>query len=372
MNRILIIVGTRPEAIKLIPVYKEFKRLRKYEVLFVSTGQHREMLDSIFKLFNVKPDVDLKIMTKNQSLQKLTTVLLKECMNIIEKFSPRLIIVQGDTTTAMASALAAYYSKVAIAHIEAGLRSYDIQAPFPEEVNRRVISLVSDFHFAPTKEAVNVLKRERVPGRIFLVGNTVIDSLLFAKQKIQRREKFFMAQYNSVLQEYEHMILITGHRRESFGSGFQNICRSIKTLASQYPQIAFLYPVHLNPNVRNVVFKMLHNLKNVYLVEPVPYDHMVFLMMKCKIILTDSGGIQEEAPSLGKPVVVMRSKTERPEGVLAGCSVLAGTSVNKIVSLVTKILENKATYSSMAKGINPYGKGDSAKRIVKILKRELQ
>ncbi|HRJ29545.1 MAG TPA: UDP-N-acetylglucosamine 2-epimerase (non-hydrolyzing) [Cyclobacteriaceae bacterium] len=371
MKKALVIVGTRPEAIKLIPVFKELKRSKHWLTLLISTGQHHEMLKSIFDFFEVQPDIDLAVMTKNQSLAGLTGLLLSACTTVIENHSPDLIIVQGDTTTAMVGALAGFYKRVPIAHIEAGLRSYDKTAPFPEEVNRRVISAMADFHFAPTKTAAEALKYERVQGKIKVVGNTVIDSLIFATKKVSKQLKKFDRKYTNVVDQYERMILITGHRRESFGDGFKNICKAIQVLASTYPKISFVYPVHLNPNVKDVVFNMLDGLPNVYLINPVAYDDMVYLMTKSYLILTDSGGVQEEAPSLGKPVLIMREKTERPEGVEAGCSLLVGASQKRIVKAVKNLVDNTRKYKSMARAVNPYGRGDSAARIVSCLRNEI-
>lgn len=371
MKKILIIVGTRPEAIKLIPIYKELRRSKRWSTLLVSTGQHREMLKSIFDFFEIKPDVDLAIMTKNQSLSGLTELLLGSCSTIIEDHSPDLVMVQGDTTTAMVGALAAFYKRVKIAHVEAGLRSYDKTAPFPEEVNRRIISAMADFHFAPTRTAAEALKYERVTGKIQVVGNTVIDSLLFATKKVAKHLKKFDLKYSNILIPYERMILITGHRRESFGDGFKSICKAIQALAYAYPRVSFLYPVHLNPNVRGVVFNMLHGLHNVFLIDPVTYDDMVYLMTKSYIILTDSGGVQEEAPSLGKPVLIMREKTERPEGVKAGCSLLVGSSEKKIIKAVMELMDNERKHKSMRRVVNPYGRGDSSKKIVFHLNHEI-
>ncbi|MBX2969625.1 MAG: UDP-N-acetylglucosamine 2-epimerase (non-hydrolyzing) [Cyclobacteriaceae bacterium] len=371
MKKVLIIVGTRPEAIKLVPIFTELRRSRRWLTLLVSSGQHREMLKSIFNFFEVKPDVDLAIMTKNQSLTGLTELLLESCSTVIDDHKPDLVIVQGDTTTAMVGALAAFYKRVKIAHVEAGLRSYDKTAPFPEEVNRRIISTMADFHFAPTRTAAEALRQEQVTGKIKVVGNTVIDSLLFATKKVSKNLNIFDAKYTHLIDQYEKTILITGHRRESFGEGFENICKAILTLAHAYPKVSFVYPVHLNPNVRSVVFSMLQGLRNVFLIDPVTYDDMVYLMTRSYLILTDSGGVQEEAPTLGKPVLIMRDKTERPEGVKAGCSILVGSSEKRIVRAVVGLMNNARKYKSMTRIVNPYGKGDSSKKIVSFLNHEI-
>jgi UDP-N-acetylglucosamine 2-epimerase (non-hydrolysing) len=372
VKKIAIIVGTRPEAIKLIPVYKELVKAKNQEVILISTGQHQEMLNSILNYFGITPQFDLEVMTQNQSLELLSSSLLARCSDVFRKIAPDLVMVQGDTTSSMAAAMAAFYQQIPVAHIEAGLRTYDNLAPFPEEVNRRVISLIAQYHFAPTSVAVSALKREKLPGRIFNVGNTVIDSLLFVKHEVAKRKKYFENLYRKQLQRpFKQMILITGHRRENFGAGFENICNAIRQLACHYSDTSFIYPVHLNPNVRRQVFDILKDLPNVFLIDPIPYDHMVYMMMRCKLILTDSGGIQEEGPSLGKPVIVMRDKTERPEGIKAGCSILAGTSKNRIVRLTKKIIDNPIVYQKMAKAINPYGRGDSSKKICKALSKFL-
>ncbi|GIL22504.1 MAG: UDP-N-acetyl glucosamine 2-epimerase [Bacteroidota bacterium] len=369
MKKIVVIVGTRPEAIKLIPVYRELKKQPEFVVQIISTGQHKEMLDSIFNFFQVVPNRDLKLMAGNQTLDELTAALLSASTKLFKEITPDLVVVQGDTTTAMVCALAAFYQRIQIAHVEAGLRSFDIQAPFPEEVNRKIISSIASLNFAPTHFAALNLKREVVAGKVWVTGNTVIDSLLLAKKKIAGNMAGLENLFSRFLKDYKRMILITGHRRENFGDGFKNICNSIKTLAKRFPDHSFVYPVHLNPNVRTTVFAIIDAEPNVFLLDPVPYDQMVFLMMRAHIILTDSGGIQEEAPSLGKPVLIMRSKTERPEGIKAGCSKLVGTSEEKIVGQTSKLLTNAKTYQKMAKSKKPFGKGDSSKLIVEHIKK---
>lgn len=368
MKRIVIIIGTRPEAIKLIPVYREFQKTGKHEVLLISTGQHHEMLDDTFKFFRVEPHYKLEIMKQNQTLDSLSSALLSTCSELFRSLTPDLVMVQGDTTSSMSAALAAFYQQIPVAHIEAGLRSFDSLAPYPEEVNRRVISLIAQYHFAPTKQAASWIRREKVPGKIYTVGNTVIDSLLHVKRDVVLRRKYFDALYQDALDAYSQMVLITCHRRESFGEGFTAICQAIRELSVRYTDTSFIYPVHLNPNVKIPARDALADLPNVFLIDPVPYDHMVYLMIKSKLILTDSGGIQEEGPALGKPVLVMREKTERPEGIRAGCSVLAGTSKEKIVRHAKKIMDNPVVYRKMARASNPYGKGDSSKKICNALR----
>ncbi len=364
MKKILVIVGTRPEAVKLLPVFTALKKRKNIVPMLISTGQHRQMLKPIFDFFEMQPDLDMKIMTRNQTLPKLTAQLILKCSVFFEQEKPDLIIVQGDTTTAMTASLAAFYQRIPVAHIEAGLRSHNIFSPFPEEVNRKIISTMAQLHFAPTQSSAAALKTENVSGKIFMVGNTVIDSLLFTQKKIKSQQKKFLEIYKGLLKPFAKMILITGHRRESFGAGFLSICEAIRTLSIQYPDVSFIYPLHLNPNVREPVLKHLSDLSNVFLIDPVPYDHMVFLMSQCSFILTDSGGVQEEAPSMNKPVIVMRDTTERPEGVKAGCSVLVGTSKQKIVRTAKILLEDTQVYNKMSRIKNPYGKGDSAKKIV--------
>ncbi len=364
MKKILVIIGTRPEGIKLLPVFNELRKKKNLMPLLISTGQHRQMLVPIFDFFEVQPDFDMKIMTKNQTLPQLTAQLILKCSAFFEQEKPDLIVVQGDTTTAMASSLAAFYKRIPVAHVEAGLRSHNIFSPFPEEVNRKIISTMAQLHFAPTRNSARALKKENVSGKVFMVGNTVIDALFFARKKIKKQRKDFMDIYMHLLKPFKKMVLITGHRRESFGEGFLSICGAIRKLSFQNPDVSFIYLLHLNPNVREPVMRHLANLSNVFLIEPVAYDHMVFLMSECSFILTDSGGVQEEAPSMNKPVVVMRDTTERPEGIKAGCSVLVGTSKQKIVQTSMMLLHDKRIYAKMSRIKNPYGKGDTAQKIV--------
>lgn len=363
-------VGTRPEAIKLIPVYKQLVKVRKWKTLLVSTGQHREMLQSVFDFFEVQPAVQLNVMSPNQSLEQLTTRLFDESTKLFGQHKPDLLMVQGDTTTAMVTSLVAYYQRIKIAHVEAGLRSFDRCAPYPEEVNRRIVSLMADYHFAPTEDAALNLKQEKVQGKIYVVGNTIIDSLLFTKQKVEKGIDKFKEMYSPQMKGFKKIVLITGHRRESFGSGFEQICKAISRLARRYPYISFVYPVHLNPNVSKPVNALLGGHANIFLIDPVPYDHMVFLMMQASLILTDSGGIQEEAPSLGKPLLIMRTVTERPEGIVSGNNILCGTSATNIVKEAIPILESLPGKRNRKSFRSPYGKGDSAKRIVARLLRE--
>ncbi len=330
------------------------------------------MLNSMYSFFAIIPDVEFDVMQFNQSLATLTNAILTKMTDLLARDNPDLIIVQGDTTTAMASALSAFYLKIPVGHVEAGLRSFDNFAPFPEEVNRKIISSLAKFHFAPTKRSYSVLKAEKVMGHIQFTGNTVIDSLVYSRQlvtKYKRNGRFKDLQ--KIVEPFDGVVLITGHRRENFGPGLESICESINILAKRFPTHAFIYPVHLNPNVREVVNNRLSSIQNVFLLDPVGYPEMIFLLDSCKIILTDSGGIQEEAPSFRKPVLIMRSITERMEGVEAGCSLLVGTSKRKIVKFVTMLLTDSEVYKRMSISVNPYGDGKSADRIKKILLRYL-
>jgi UDP-N-acetylglucosamine 2-epimerase (non-hydrolysing) len=367
-KKFAIVLGTRPEAIKLIPVYIELKK-RGSVVDLISTGQHRSMLDQIFQFFEITPDVSLEVMVHDQTLSGLTARLTNALQECFEAGEYDVVLVQGDTTTAMVASLVAYYNHLVVAHVEAGLRTYNKYSPFPEEINRQVISRIADHHFAPTKFAESILKTEQTKG-VHVVGNTVIDSLLFCLDKVTKQENCYKEKF-PFLEKYEKLVLITGHRRESFGKGFDEICQAIKALSQRYDQILFYYPVHLNPNVKNKVHDVLADIPNVYLGEPLPYDELVYLMSRSFIILTDSGGIQEEAPSLNVPVLVMRETTERPEGIEAGCSKLVGTDRQRIVGSFAELIDLPEKYRQMANAMNPYGDGRSAQRITDILLSEI-
>ncbi len=372
--KVLIVFGTRPEAIKMAPVIKQFELNKdKFDTIVCVTAQHREMLDQVLNLFDIKPQYDLGLMTNNQSLHDLTSKVLLGITEVIEQEKPDLVLVQGDTTTTFVSALAAYYLKIPVAHIEAGLRTQNKYSPFPEEINRRITSHIADFHFAPTSEAKKNLLNEGIPeSSIFVTGNTVIDALKWVVNKQKGESKkwnnYFLSKYNISFSTTIRTVLVTGHRRESFGQGFKNICIAIKQLAENDSNIQIIYPVHLNPNVQKPVYSILNNIRNVYLIQPLDYEPFVFLMNKSYLILTDSGGIQEEAPSLGKPVLVMRDTTERPEGIKAGTAKLVGTDSKTIVSETEKLLYDKVEYEKMARAINPYGDGNSARKILKFIK----
>jgi len=362
--KILLVFGTRPEAVKLASVIKELKKFpEKFEVKICVTGQHKEMLDPFLELFEIKPDFNLNLMKENQSLEHITTKTLQGITGLIQEIKPDYLIVQGDTTTAMASALSAFYNKVKVIHIEAGLRTYNNLNPFPEEVNRRIIDSVSDLFFAPTQKTKQNLLKEGFPeNKIFVSGNTVIDVLL------ETAEKEFNPK-NTVLEklpENKKIILVTSHRRESFGKPLQEICEAIKEIALK-ENVFFVFPVHLNPKVKEKVYSILSNQKNILLTEPLAYFELVYLMKKSFLVLTDSGGIQEEAPSLNKPVLVLRKETERTEGIKAGTAILVGTKKEKIIHKANELLENKTLYNKMALAENPFGDGTAGKKIVKVL-----
>ncbi len=341
------------------------------------TGQHREMLDQVMSVFDIKPGHDLGIMKRNQDLFDITINSLGGLKCVIEKEQPNIVLVQGDTTTAFTAALAAYYLKVPIGHVEAGLRTYNKYSPFPEEINRHLLSVLADLHFAPTAWAQSNLINEGIPAdRIWVTGNTVIDALLSVSDRVLGKSTFwfdyFKDNFNLDLQtNIKKIILVTGHRRENFGEGFMNICMSLKEISQKRPDAAIIYPVHLNPNVQRPVHSILQGLSNIHLIDPVEYEPFVFLMNRAYFILTDSGGIQEEAPSLGKPVLVMRDSTERPEGVEAGVVKLVGTSRELIVDSALALLDDALVYERMSKGGNPYGDGKAAERIVDILAEKL-
>lgn len=376
MKKILVIFGTRPEAIKLAPLILKLKNSdSKFKTKICVTAQHREMLDQVLNLFGIEPDYDLNIMENNQSLYTVTAHALKKLEKILIIEKPDIILVQGDTTTTFVASLAAYYLKIKIGHIEAGLRTKDKFSPFPEEINRRLSDCLADFYFAPTENAKKNLLLEGIDkSKIFVTGNTVIDALLMTIEK-QKDEKIQKGFEHKFLNKYgislanRKLILVTGHRRESFGKDFENICLGLKEIAESNHDVQLIYPVHLNPNVQRPVRKILMDVFNIQLIEPLNYFSFVWLMNQAYLILTDSGGIQEEAPSLGKPVLVMRKATERPEGIEAGTAKLVGTDRKKILSETMKLLEDKKLYQTMAKAVNPYGDGKASEKIYEILER---
>ncbi len=367
MKKISIIFGTRPEAIKLIPVILELKKQNIFEVNICVTAQHREMLDQVLEIFEIKPHTDLDLMQPNQTLSKLTSRIITSVDRYFDTYKPDVVLVQGDTTTVMATSIVAFYHKIKVGHVEAGLRTGKKYSPFPEEINRVLTSKIADLHFAPTRiSQENLLKEGINKNKIFITGNTVIDALFLAKEKVLELNPEIVG-LSKKLEELAPYILITGHRRENFGEGFINICEAISELAEKYTDYNFIYPVHLNPNVQEPVNKFLANRKNIFLIKPQTYLPFISLMMHAKIILTDSGGVQEEAPSLGKPVLVMRENTERPEAVTAGTVKLVGTSKKRITNEVSKLIDDKQEYKKMANAINPYGDGLASKRIAEIL-----
>jgi len=367
MKKILFIFGTRPEAIKLAPLILEFKKQKKFITKVCITSQHREMLEQVINFFQLPVDYDLSIMEHNQSLFKISSKIVQSIEPVFEEFQPDLIFVQGDASSAFLSALAGFYKKIKIVHIEAGLRSYNKYSPFPEEINRVLISHIADYHFAPTKKAKENLLKEGIKENIWVVGNTVIDALFLAL-KIVKNSEVQYKNFFKFLDFNKKIVLVTGHRRESFGEPFRQICLALKELAEKFKdEIEIVYPVHLNPNVRRPVFEILYGQKNIHLIEPLSYPYLVWLLEKSYFVLTDSGGIQEEAPSLGKPVLVMREVTERIEGIKAGTAKLVGVKKESIVKNSVKLLTDKNLYQKMSKKKNPYGDGKSSQRIVKII-----
>ncbi|MAW94823.1 MULTISPECIES: non-hydrolyzing UDP-N-acetylglucosamine 2-epimerase [unclassified Leeuwenhoekiella] len=365
-KKVLFVFGTRPEAIKLAPVIRLFQSDKVFETRVCLTAQHREMLDQVLDFFEIRGDYDLDLMRKNQDLFDLTARILTALKEPLADFKPDLVCVHGDTTTTMATSLAAFYAGCKVAHIEAGLRTFNKHSPFPEELNRQITGRIADFHFAPTSRASANLEAEGIHSEsVFVTGNTVIDALQLTVKKVETLQPAFAA---SIPFQEKKIILITGHRRENFGKGMRRICEALKSLAQQRPDIHLVYPVHLNPNVKNTVFDILGELKNCSLIEPLQYPDFVWLMNKSFLIVTDSGGVQEEAPSLGKPVLVTRDTTERPEAVDAGTVLLTGTNPKKLSEGILTLLDDKAHYNAMSKAHNPYGDGKSAQRILELLK----
>ncbi|MEO8088295.1 MAG: UDP-N-acetylglucosamine 2-epimerase (non-hydrolyzing) [Bacteroidota bacterium] len=366
-KKLLFIFGTRPEAIKLAPLVLEFRKHTQFDVKVCVTAQHREMLDQVLAFFEITPDFDLDIMKPNQTLFDVTADGLKGMEKVLKSFQPDLVFVQGDTTTSFIGALGAYYCKIKVAHIEAGLRSGNKYSPFPEELNRILAGHLSDYHFTPTPQSDANLKKENITTNIFGVGNTVIDALFLGLDLLKKRGEESFHTFFKEIDFTKKIVLITGHRRESFGEPFENICGAIKTCAEKFPAVEFVYPVHLNPNVQQPVNRLLSGLKNVHLITPLGYEHFIWLMNKSYVVLTDSGGLQEEAPALGKPVLVMREVTERQEGVDSGTAKLVGTNKQLIIDELSLLLSDTAAYGKMAKAVNPYGDGTSCKKIVEIV-----
>jgi UDP-N-acetylglucosamine 2-epimerase (non-hydrolysing) len=375
MKKVLLVFGTRPEAIKMAPLVKAFQEQNKlFKTKICVTGQHREMLDQVLDLFEINADFDLDIMRPNQDLYDITGNILQGMKGVFSIYRPDIVFVHGDTTTTFAVSLAAFYEKIEVAHIEAGLRTNNIYSPWPEEANRKLTSQLTTYHFTPTKQSQdNLLSENIAPDKIIVTGNTVIDALLLMQNKLQINVTFREQVKKSILEkgfdpEASEFVLVTGHRRENFGQGIVNICSALKKIALDRPNINIVYPVHLNPNVFKPVNDLLGDVKNVYLIEPLQYEAFIYLMSLSKLIITDSGGVQEEAPSLGKPVLVMRDTTERPEAVSAGTVKLVGTNTQGIVSATNELLDNPLVYESMAKAHNPYGDGKACERIISFMK----
>lgn len=372
MKKVLFVFGTRPEAIKMSPLVLELARCNWLESRVCVTAQHREMLDEVLSLFSIKPDYDLDVMESGQSLFSLTGKILLGMEPVLNDFGPDLVLVHGDTCTTFMGTLAAFYNQIPVAHVEAGLRTYNNYSPWPEEANRRMTSALAAYHFAPTQRARDNLLSENIPAEtIHVTGNTVIDAMLYVRDRLEKDEEFKSELRSdfSFLESDRPLVLITGHRRESFGDGFLRICKAINTLAEQFQNHIFVYPVHLNPKVQKPVFQILSGKANIHLLPPLDYTSFVYFMNRAELILTDSGGVQEEAPSLGKPVLVMRDTTERPEAVEAGTVRLVGTDEDKIVGEISALLTDKNAYAKMAYAHNPYGDGKACGRIKTVIKQ---
>lgn len=375
MKKVLLVFGTRPEAIKMAPLVKELlKCSNEFDTRVCVTAQHREMLDQVLEIFDIKPDYDLNIMKNGQDLFDITSNVIVGLRKVLDDYCPDIVLVHGDTTTSFAASLAAFYKKIKVGHVEAGLRTYNIKSPWPEEANRQLTGVLADLHFAPTdqshKNLINELKKSE---NVYITGNTVIDALLHTVNKIENNNDL----KNKIIKELRcaypninerKFLLVTGHRRENFGKGFINICEALKEIAIKNPDFDIVYPVHFNPNVRSIVNNILNKISNIYLIEPLQYQQFVFVMSQSFFIITDSGGVQEEAPSLGKPVLVMRDTTERPEAVKAGTVKLVGAIKNSIVDASQILIDNRVEYEKMSKAHNPYGDGKASQRIIEILR----
>lgn len=382
MKTVMLVFGTRPEAIKMAPLVKKFQKYSSdFKTVVCVTGQHREMLDQVLKIFDIKPDYDLNIMKQGQDLYDITARVLLGMRDVLNEVKPDVVLVHGDTTTSMAASLAAFYQQIAVGHVEAGLRTYDIYSPWPEEMNRQITSRIATYNFSPTPLSEKNLKEEKVHGNIYVTGNTVIDALHMVVEKLKndvtlaakQEQMLAKAGYDVArLADGKKLVLITGHRRENFGEGFINMVTAIKNLTEKYPNVDFVYPMHLNPNVRKPIHEVfgenLSDLGNMFFIEPLQCLEFIYLMEKSTIVLTDSGGIQEEAPGLGKPVLVMRDTTERPEALESGTVRLVGTNHDLIVEEVSTLLDNQSVYDKMSRAVNPYGDGKACDRIVYALR----
>lgn len=378
MKKILFVFGTRPEAIKMAPLVLAFQEhSQEIEAKVCVTAQHREMLDQVLHIFDIVPDFDLNIMKPGQDLYDVTSNILLGMKEVLTAYRPDVVFVHGDTTTTISTAMSAFYQKIPVAHVEAGLRTGDIYSPWPEEANRKLTSQITKYHLTPTDTSKENLLKENVDNDdIYVTGNTVIDALFWVLEKIEKNKSLKSKLTDAIRSGFsafgneERLVLITGHRRENFGQGFLDMCSAIKTLAEEHPDVNFVYPVHLNPNVQKPVLELLSGINNVYLISPLDYEPFVYLMSKAYLILTDSGGIQEEAPSLGKPVLVMRDTTERPEAVEAGTVKLVGTNPNTIIKEVNNLLKDDSLYESMSQAHNPYGDGKACQKIVNLIKEK--
>lgn len=375
-KKIMLVFGTRPEAIKMAPLYHALNNESSYfEPVVCVTGQHREMLDQVLNIFEIVPDIDLNLMEIGQDLFDVTSLVLLGMRGVLESYKPDLMLVHGDTTTTFAASLSGFYANVPVGHVEAGLRTNNIYSPYPEEFNRQVSSILSELHFAPTSYSYNNLMNEGISSeKVLVTGNTVIDSLFWALDQIENNSDKLLSVTEAIDKvlnfqwQKEKFVLITGHRRENLGKGLINICKAIKESATRYPDIHFVFPMHLNPNVRMPVVRLLDGVSNIHLIEPLEYEQFIYLLKHCYIILTDSGGIQEEAPSLGKPVLVMRDVTERPEGIESNAVRLVGTQIDSINKGLGELVENKDAYNLMSKAHNPYGDGSACLKIITFLK----
>ncbi len=370
----MTVFGTRPEAIKMAPVIKQIEASLEFENIICVTAQHREMLDQVLNLFQITPHYDLDIMTPHQILPSLTAKILLELPEVMQEAKPDMVMVQGDTTTTFGAALTAFYHQIPVAHIEAGLRTSNKYSPYPEEINRRLTTSIADYHFAPTTKSKDNLIREGLPAStVFVTGNTVIDALKLVVEKhrdpsvSKTWHSYFKDKFNISFSGQKRTILVTGHRRENFGEKFEGICRALATIAEQNSEIQIVYPVHLNPNVQKPVYSILGSVENVFLIPPLDYEPFVFLMNKSYLILSDSGGVQEEAPFLGKPVLVTRDTTERPEGIEAGTAKLVGTDPSKLIETTKELLTNKSLYESISRAVNPYGDGTASAKILEVI-----
>ena len=374
IKKVLLVFGTRPEAIKMAPLVKAFQSDDYFETKVCVTAQHREMLDQVLDMFDITPEYDLNLMKPGQDLYDITANVLLGMKDVLSNFVPDIVLVHGDTTTTSATSLSAFYQKIKVGHVEAGLRTHDIYSPWPEEANRQITGVLANYHFAPTVTSeVNLLAENKLKENIIVTGNTVIDALFLALSKIEENDALKQSIIETISKQYKinddkKLILVTGHRRENFGQGFINICESLKTLALQNPDIDIVYPVHLNPNVQKPVKEILSDVTNVHLIKPLQYEAFIYLMNRSYFIITDSGGVQEEAPSLGKPVLVMRDTTERPEALEAGTVKLVGTDSQIIIREAQKLLDDTQAYEKMSKAHNPYGDGKACEKIVQFIK----